>query len=244
MNKLNFLIVDDEPLARQGMREYLADIDFAGEISEAENGMQAFEVMKSKKIDILLTDIQMPRINGIELVKQLKEKPLIIFTTAYNEYAIQGYELDVVDYLLKPIPFDRFYKAVQKANEIYNSKKNTQTSNQPETQQDFFFIKTESKYEKINYSELLYVEALHNYISFQTTKGKHIAYLTLQSVETALPISSFIKVHKSYIVNIDKINTVQADTIIIDKKELPLSRSLKEEVMNKVVAARLIKRKE
>jgi len=248
MNKLKIIIADDEPFARQGLKEYLSDIEFTELAGEAENAMQVLELLKTHEVDLLISDIQMPLINGVEMVRQLRNPPLIIFTTAYSEYALQGYELDIVDYLLKPVGFDKFYKALCKARDIKELKAaaniSTRIQEDIHTGGGYCFIKCESKYEKVNFGDILFVEALHNYVALHTTHGKLVAYLTLQNVESALPQEQFIKTHKSFLVNKEKINSLASDVIVIGKHEIPLSRSFKEEVMKKIIMDTLIKRKE
>ncbi len=243
---MNVLIVDDEAIARKGLQEYIAEISFLNPVAEADNPVLAMDILKKEKIDLLLCDIQMPLLDGVQFVKQLKSPPLVIFTTAYPNYALQGYELDIVDYLLKPISFDRFFKAVSKAYDVYQLK-NSQL-NQPinlikSTEQAYCFIKTDKGFIKISYEEILFIEAMHNYVVFHTTSGKQISYLKLQNAEEALPIEQFIKIHKSYIIHTKHIQKIVGDSIWINDVELPISRSNKEEILKKIIQSSLIQRK-
>ncbi len=243
---MNVLIVDDEAIARKGLKEYIEEINFLNCIAEAENPVIAMEILKKEKIDLLLCDIQMPLLDGVQFVKQLKNPPLIIFTTAYPNYALQGYELDIVDYLLKPISFDRFFKAVSKAYELYQLKNNS--SNNlidliKSVEASFCFIKTDKGFIKLQYADILFIEAMHNYVVFHTNAGKQISYLKLQNAEEALPADQFIKIHKSYIIHTKHIQKIVGDSIWVNDVELPISRTNKEEVLKKILSSSLIQRK-
>jgi DNA-binding LytR/AlgR family response regulator len=178
----------------------------------------------------------MPKLSGIDFLKTLNSPPMIIFTTAYSEYALEGYSLDIIDYLVKPIPFERFLKAVQKAYD-YHSLKHKATLNP-----DYFFIKCDHKYERISYSEVLYVEAMQNYCIIYTLGRKLIAYITLTGLEEQLPKQRFLKVHKSFLVSVDKINALDGNEILIGAARIPISRSLKDEIVQKIMGNKLFKR--
>lgn len=243
---MNVLIVDDEAIARKGQKEYIQEIQFLQCVAEADNPVMAMDILKKEKIDLLLCDIQMPLLDGVQFVKQLKLPPLVIFTTAYPNYALQGYELDIVDYLLKPISFDRFFKAVSKAFDLYQLKHSL--SNQPidlikSSEQAYCFIKTDKGFIKLQYADILFIEAMHNYVVFHTTTGKQISYLKLQNVEDSLPNNQFIKIHKSFIIHTMHIQKIVSDSIWINDLELPISRSNKEEILKKILASSLIQRK-
>ncbi|HXP48359.1 MAG TPA: LytTR family DNA-binding domain-containing protein [Bacteroidia bacterium] len=237
--KINCIIVDDEPIARKGITEYISDIDFLELKGQGENALVANALLSNEDIDLVFLDIQMPKMTGIEFLKTLKNPPMVVFTTAYSDYALQSYELDVLDYLVKPISFERFLKACNKAKELFVLKK--QGTNALKTE-EYFFIRCKERFEKIIYNELLYVEAMENYVIFHTTKEKFISYLTFKAVESYLPANKFLKVHKSYIVAISKIESLSGDDIIIKDASLPIGRTLKEEVINKLVASKLLKR--
>jgi DNA-binding LytR/AlgR family response regulator len=243
---MNVLIIDDEQIARTGLKEYIDEISFLTVIAEAENPVEAMDILQKQNIDLLLCDIQMPLLDGIQFVKQLKKPPLIIFTTAYPNYAVQSYELDIVDYLLKPISFERFFKAAIKAKELLQLKmetvKDTNTIIATHTN-DFCFIKTDKGFIKILFDEILFIEALHNYVVFNTTTGKQISYLKLSNVLESLQPTKFIKIHKSYIINSAHIKKIQGESVWVAGHELPISRIMKEEIMKTVVNASLIQRK-
>ena len=238
--KINCIIIDDEPLARKGLKEYVSEVDFLELKGEGENAEFAVALLKKGDIDLMFLDIQMPKLTGIEFLKGLKNAPMVIFTTAYSKYALESYELDVQDYLVKPISFERFFKACNKARDFYNLK---QSGNKDVLKNDeYFFIRCADRYEKIPYDELLYVEAMENYVIFHTIHGKFISYLTLKVVENYLPADKFLKVHKSYIIAIPKIESIDGSDIIIKGKSIPISRTLKDEVMNKLVMGKFLKR--
>src|SRR5688500_6890124 len=196
---LNCLIIDDEPLARKGLKEYIADVDFLHLAGEFDNPLKATAALSDQPVHLLFLDIHMPKISGIDFLKTLQHPPLVILTTAYPQYALEGFDLSVLDYLLKPISFDRFYKAVLKAKDHYQSR---QTAAAPATQQesrdDYIFIKTDNKLVKIAYRDILFVEALQNYVAIHTQEKKYITYLTFTSIEESLPADRFLKIHKSY----------------------------------------------
>jgi len=237
--KINCIIIDDEPLARKGIAEFVSEIDFLELKGVGENAMAANTLLSQHKVDLIFLDIQMPKMTGIEFVKALQQKPMIIFTTAYSEYAMQGYELDVLDYLVKPISFERFLKACNKAKEFFELKNGKQ---EPLKTTDYFFVKCDNGYEKVMYNDLLYIEAMENYVKLQTQTKKLVVYLTFKSLTDYLPANKFIKVHKSYMVAIDKVTSVAGNDLYIGKEPIPISRTLKEEVMNALLNNKVIKR--
>lgn len=239
--KLNCIIIDDEPLARKGLREYIGDVEFLHLTGEFDNPLRATDALMEGKVDLIFLDIQMPKITGMEFLKTLTNPPLVIFTTAYPEYAVDGFELNAADYLLKPFSFERFWKAVVKARTLHDSGK--ASSLQPIiVEDDHFFIKTDNKLVKVNYSDILYVEALQNYIAVHTINKKYITYLTFKSVEESLPQHIFLKVHKSYLVSLSKIESIEANEIIIGIHHIPISRNMKEEVMDRILKGKYLRR--
>jgi DNA-binding LytR/AlgR family response regulator len=238
--KIRCLIIDDEPIARKGIAEYISEIDFLELKGQGENAAVANTLLSKGNIDLLFLDIQMPKVTGIEFLKTLKHPPMVIFTTAYSQYALEGYELDILDYLVKPVSFERFLKACNKAKDFYTL---THSIENPSLKtEDYFFIRCNDRFEKILYEELLYTEAMENYVVFYTATEKYISYLTLKAVESYLPANKFIKVHKSFIVSIPKIESINSDNIIIKGKSIPVSRTLKDEVLNNIVTSKLLKR--
>lgn len=238
--KLNCIIVDDEPLARKVLTEYIEDTDFLVLKGKAENPVKASILLGDNQVDLIFLDINMPRLSGIEFLRTAGSLPMVIITTAYAEYAIDGFELNVLDYLVKPFSFERFLKAAGKAMEQYALK------NQPEksaaTEYDHFFVKWDGKIEKIFYDDLLYVEAMLNYVVLHTAKRKMIVYLTIKSIVDQLPSSCFLKVHKSYIINLGKIISIEGNEIITQAARIPISQNLYENVLKEIIQNKLIKR--
>lgn len=239
---LNCLIIDDEPLARKGLKEYIADVDFLNLAGEFDNPLKANQALAQQQIHLIFLDIHMPKISGIDFLKTLQHPPLVILTTAFPQYALEGFDLSVLDYLLKPISFERFLKAVLKAHEVYNSKQLPAGAAQPSQKDDYIFIKADNKLVKLAYNEIVFVEALQNYVAIHTNEKKYISYLTFKSIEENLPSSLFIKVHKSYLVAIDAITGIEGNEILAGSHHIPISRNLKEEVMEKLLKGRFLKR--
>lgn len=235
------IIIDDEPLARKGLKEYIADVDFLKLVGEFDNPLKAAEMISRGETQLLFLDIHMPRITGLDFFKTLQSPPPVIFTTAYPQYALEGFEVNALDYLVKPVSFDRFLKAALKAKEFYEIReKNRREAAVAPT--DHFFIKADSRLIKILYDDILFVEALQNYVVIHTREKKHISYLTFKSVEEYLPASIFIKVHKSYIVSASKIESIEGNDVRIGQQQIPISRNLKDEVMDRLVKGKFLKR--
>jgi DNA-binding LytR/AlgR family response regulator len=238
--KLRCLIIDDEPIARKGLREYIQDVDFLLLAGEFENPLKATELLINDKIDLVFLDIQMPKMTGMEFLKTLSHPPMIIFTTAYPQYAVEGFELNAIDYLLKPFAFERFLKAVLKARTL---KESSQSAHKATTADpDHFFVKSDNKLVKIMYDEILFIEALQNYVAVHTTTKKYITYLTFRSIEEHLPASRFIRTHKSYIVSAARVESIEGNDIRIGPHYIPISRTEREEVLNRLLQNRLLKR--
>ncbi len=236
---ISCIIIDDEPLARKGLKEYIADVDFLNCIGEFDNPLRAEELISRGEVQLLFLDIQMPKITGLDFFKTLQHAPPVIFTTAYPQYALDGFEVNALDYLVKPISFDRFFKAVLKAKEFYEVR---DTNNKEVASSDYFFIKADNKLVKILFDDVLYVEALQNYVTIHTPANKYMSYLTFKSVEDYLPPDKFLKVHKSYIVAASKIDTIEGNDIRIGQQHIPISRNQKDEVMDKLLKNRFLKR--
>jgi DNA-binding LytR/AlgR family response regulator len=186
--KINCIIIDDEPLARKGLKEYVSDIEFLHLLGEFENPLKAMDTVSNQPIHLMLLDIQMPKITGLDFLKSLPSPPLTILTTAYPEYALQGFELNVVDYLVKPFSFDRFLKAAMKVKSYLEATlKPAEPSLQVQQEPTSFFIKTDNKLVKLAHDDVLFVEALQNYVAIYTNEKKYISYLTIKSVEDQLP---------------------------------------------------------
>lgn len=238
--KLNCLIVDDEPLARKGLQEYIDEIEFLNRVGSCENALKASRYLSEQHVDLIYLDIQMPRLSGIEFLKTIKSPPLTIFTTAHTDYAIESYSLDVIDYLVKPITFERFLKASQKALEYHQLRSRAGSNNAD--QADYFFVRCDSKFEKVFFRDVSFIEALQNYAVIHVPGRKLITYITLTSLENQLPKNRFIKVHKSYIVSVPHIHAIEGSEILINNDRIPISRSLREEVIHQIMGNRLFKR--
>lgn len=234
--KLKTLIVDDEPMARKGLEEYVKDISFLEHVGSCENALKATEFLQNHAVDLMLLDINMPHVTGIEFLKSLENPPLVIFTTAHPDYALESYSLDVLDYMVKPIMFDRFQKAVQKAHDYQLLKVSAIPS------PDFFFIKCDHVFEKVQFNDVLYIESMQNYCILHTPARKLIAYITLTGLEEKLPSNKFLKVHKSYVINLEKITALDGNDLFIGKAQIPVSRNLKDDVMKRVMGDNLFKR--
>jgi two-component system, LytTR family, response regulator len=231
---LNCLIVDDEPLARNLLSDYVRKVPSLHLAGTFEGPLPAIEFLKTTPVDLLLLDIQMPDITGIGLLKVLPVKPLVIFTTAYSEYALDGYELDVVDYLLKPISFERFLKAINKAqSRLSQSKASTSL---PE---DFIFVKDGTKLVKIMVNDILYVEGLKDYVTIHTPTQKVISLQRLKTMEEQLPGNMFVRIHNSFIVSLRAVTMVHKNEVQIGQVFLPVGetfrKSLKEAIEKRQV---------
>lgn len=227
MNEYTVLIIDDEALARKLLEQYVSKIPHLKLIGSLSNAMEALMFIQKQPVDIIFTDIQMPHFSGIEFVNTLKKQPVIIFTTAYSQYAIEGFELGVTDYLLKPISFPRFMQAIEKAIQYLNLQKNKTVSNAGVEEQmtgSSFFVKSGRTMHQINYDELLYIEGQQEYVSFHTANKTVIAYYSLKKLEEELPAGQFIRIHKSYIISIKHIETIDSNYIVISGKKIPIGK--------------------
>lgn len=233
--KINSIVIDDEPLAREGIADYLSRIPFVNYCGNYENPVEAM-TPGLNEIDLIFLDIQMPVLTGLDFLSMLVSPPMIIITTAYPEYAVKGYELNALDYLLKPVSFERFLKACNKARDYFILKKD---AGRPI--EDYFFIKTDLRYEKIMLDEILYVEGLQNYVAIYTTAGKFITHATLKYLEETLPPDMFIRTHKSYIAAYKHIEHIEGALLKIADAQIPVSRDNKEEILQKILNGKLLK---
>jgi len=237
---INCVIVDDEPLAREGLASYVREVDFLNLAGVCENPLELLPLIDKNNVDLVFLDIQMPKMNGIEFLKIMQKPPMIVITTAYPSYALEGFQLNVLDYLLKPITFERFFKAASKARDYHRlltRPAGEQTTTAPDD--DYCFIKCGNKYEKIPFADILYVEGMQNYVNIYTVKGKFMTILSLKSIEENLNAQLFIRVHKSYIVSTGKIESIEGNEIFIQNHRIPISRNYRQEVIDVVVNKRL-----
>ena len=226
------LIVDDEQLARQLLEEFVSKIPMLELKGMCKNPLEVMEILKDEDIDILFLDIQMPELTGVEFVKTLPHKPATIFTTAYSEYALEGYQLDVIDYLVKPFPLDRFIKAVNKATDYIDLKRKALQAGTVNS--DYLLLHADHKIYKVHLDEIEYIEGLKEYVSYFTKNKRIIVLQSLKSIEEELPSDQFIRVHRSYIVPIHKIKTLDGNQVQIGEKLIPIGRSFKEDVLKRV----------
>ena len=238
--KLKCVIIDDEPIARQLIAEFIDDIDYLELLGDAENPAKAIKLLTENNVDLIFLDINMPTINGINFLKNSKTTASVIMTTAYPQYAVEAFELDVLDYLVKPIPFERFLKACNKAKEVADYKR---LPAQPgHAAPGYFFIKCDNQIEKVTYDDLLYAESMMNYVILYTSARKMIVYVTLKILEEQLPAAQFIKVHKSFLVNRDKIQGIDGNQVNLGLQKIPISQNLREKVLGEILGDRVIKR--
>lgn len=245
------LIVDDEFLARKLLQGYVEQTPELELVATCSNAFEAFKILQSETIDIMLLDINMPDLNGLDFARTCKNVPAIIFTTAYSEYALESYEVAAVDYLLKPIAFPRFTKAIEKACVKVNGSKNMPTSAEQTapspisdsakcleknaaTTKDYIIVKADYKLYKINYSDLLYIEGQHEYVSFYTTGKRITALYSLKSLEATLPSDKFIRIHKSYIVSIANIQEIEQTSVTVAGVKIPIGGSFRETLLERI----------
>ncbi|MEP0985145.1 response regulator transcription factor [Ekhidna sp.] len=215
--KIECCIIDDEPLARSGIEGYVEKIPYLKCIGMFSSAIDMLSQLDGLNPDLLFLDIQMPNLTGLEFLKSLKSPPKVIITTAYDQYALEGFELDVLDYLMKPIPFDRFLKAAEKAKGHFQNS------------QDSFFVKTDKRTEKVRFDDLMYIESMQNYVILNTRSGKHIVHTTLKTMLNQLPESKFTQIHKQYIINNQSVDAIEGNQVVIGPVKLPISRTYSED---------------
>ena len=229
------IIVDDEPLALHILEDYISKIAFLQLIKATTNPIEALTLVQEKEVDLVFLDVQMPELTGIQFLRIANGKAKVILTTAYPQYALEGYELDVIDYLLKPIAFDRFYKSVQKAQAVLQPLINKPYQQEPapgpkqDFLSDFIFVKTEHKIQKVYLNDILFIEGLKDYISIFTPAERVITLQNMKKMEDALPVKYFTRVHKSYIVSINKIDSIERSRIFIGDKIIPVGDTYRDE---------------
>jgi len=228
---LNTLIVEDEPLAREGLQMYVRETGFLDVKEICEDALAANRALSLHKIDLMFLDIQMPKLTGLDFLKSITNPPMVILTTAYPNFALQGFELDVIDYLVKPYSFNRFIKAVNKARDFFELRSRPAQS----VTDDFFFVKVDYRYEKIEYKDVLYIEGMENYVVIHTIDQKYVTLMRMKNVEEILPASTFIRTHKSYIVSRKAITAIDGNDIVIGNKRLPMSKEKKAMILDKLI---------
>lgn len=223
------IIIDDEPLAVDLLESYASKIEDLEVIGTFNNALDALKVLRAQPVDVLFLDIQMPEITGIEFKKIISKDIKVIFTTAYSEYALESYDLDAVDYLLKPITFQRFLKAVEKLNT-----KTVTTASTEAEKNDYLFVKTEYRHQKISFSDILYLKGLSDYVAIQTKDSKVLTLQNMKDFEKSLPKNKFIRVHKSYIVALEQIEFIERNRIVIEGEYIPIGATYKDAFWNTI----------
>ncbi len=236
MKTLNCLIIDDEPLARKGLQKYAEQIDFLELKGLCKNAMQANTILKEQAIDLLFLDIEMPMLSGIDFLKSRTDNPAVIFTTAYPKYALAGYQFDVIDYLLKPIAFDKFLQAANKALRLLPDKKDAVA------EPNYIFVKTDKQLVKLNIDDILYIEGMQNYVLIHTLNEKIMALVPMKSVLEMLNSMDFLQIHKSYIIAKSKVEAIVGNQVIINQQYLPISTRMRKEVLAALTGNRLLKK--
>ncbi|MGN6418017.1 MAG: LytR/AlgR family response regulator transcription factor [Pseudobacter sp.] len=229
------IITDDEPIARKGLQGYISKVNFLSLSGVCEDALQLNGLLKQQPADLLFLDIEMPYLSGIDFLKNASNPPRVIFTTAYDQYALKGYELDVLDYLLKPISFERFLKAANKAYDYFRLLQRAEPA-------DFVFVKADNKLEKVFYADILFAEAMENYVGIYTRERKLIIHSTLKALQESLPAGQFIQPHKSYLANLEAIRAIEGNILHIEQYQVPVSKYLRDAVMEKIINNRLLKK--
>lgn len=237
---LRCAVIDDEPLARQGVVDFVRQVPALQLVGEWGDAAEAAVRLAAEPVDLLFLDMRMPRMSGLDLLRALPHKPATIVISAHTEHALESYELEVIDYILKPFPFERFVKAVNRAVEFMELKAAAQGG--PLRGADHFFVRSEGRYVKVRFAEVLFVQALQNYVIIRTTSGQHICHLTFSGIEEQLPSDSFLKVHKSYLVGIGHVEAIEADGLRIGGNVIPVSRTERDAILSRIMGGRLLKR--
>lgn len=237
------IIVDDEPLARQGMEMAIANVSGLQLLGSFSNALAASDFLRKENIDLMFLDINMPELSGLDFLKSLREAPMVIFTTAYPQYALESYELEAIDYLVKPIRIERFLKAVNKAENYLKLLQQDGNNSQIEKiEDDYVFIKADRKYFKIYFKDILYIEGLKDYVVIYTNDNKIITSMNVKTIAAQLPVTIFARVSKSYIVNTLHISSFDNELIYINNNEIPLGQSFKDDFIKQHIDGKIVRR--
>lgn len=226
---MNCLIVDDNPIARKVLRHYIEDLHFLSVAGECENSLEATNFLHGQAVDLMLLDVEMPRMTGLEFLKTMPDHPLVILITSNPMHAVSAFEYNVVDFLLKPVKEDRFLKAIYRAKEIYDSR-----ARELESDRDYFFIKEKGVSTKLMISDILFIQALGDYVTIHTESKKYTIHYSISTIEKKLPVSRFMRVHRSYIVALDKIDTLEDGTAFIYQTPVPVGDSQRAALMKRL----------
>ncbi|EJG00274.1 MULTISPECIES: LytR/AlgR family response regulator transcription factor [Flavobacterium] len=236
--KMKCVIIDDEPLAVELLEDFVKKVDTLELISTFNNAIDAVSFINQNNVDLIFLDIQMPHFSGIDFLNTIEKKPLVIFTTAYSDYAVEGFNLGAVDYLVKPIPFHRFLKAVVRAQQVLQPVATpalTESTNTPEIEQDFMFVRAEYENVKLNFADILFIEGLKDYVKIYTTDNKFtLTLISLIKLENLLSNKGFARIHRSYIINIKHVKSIQKNKVLISDKRIPISESYKNTFFEKI----------
>ncbi len=229
------IIVDDEHLARKLLSTYLSKIPEIEVVGQAKNAMEALSLLEKEQVDLLFLDIQMPDLTGLELLRTLPKAPFVVFTTAYSTHAVEGFELDAVDYLVKPVSFERFVQAVNKVRERMKLAAGQQLAPAPvEAEKDHFFVKVDYKLVKVMFEHIHYIEGMREYVAIHTPAKRLIVYQSMKNLADILASRQFFRIHKSYIVSLNHIESVYGNVVQIAGKELPIGKSYKDAFMDRL----------
>ncbi len=232
---IRVLIVDDEPLAQDVIETYVQKIPDLFLVGTCKNAVEASSILNKEVVDLIFLDIQMPQLNGIDFIKSLTKKPLVIITTAFSDYAVEGFELNVIDYLLKPISFNRFLLAINRIIESKNSATVEETTKPQLDKESYFFVKADKKMVKINHKDILYIEGLKDYVIIKLSKSRLVTLQTMKSLDDKLPAEIFKRIHRSYIINLGKLDSIVGNTVELKEGDqqikLPIGKNYKEELI-------------
>lgn len=227
--QIKCVITDDEPTACEGLQRYVEKVDFLSLMAICEDAMQLNTLLQTERPDLLFLDIEMPYLSGLELLASLAHPPHVIITSAYERYALKGYELDVTDYLLKPISFDRFLKAVNKVHNLLQQEEHSEAAS------DFIFLRSDRRMHKVFFRDISVVEGVENYVCIYTDSAKLLVRSTMKRMIEALPESLFLQVHKSYLINLEKIDLIEGNRIVVGQHTIPVARNFREEVFARIL---------
>lgn len=235
---LKCLVIDDEPLARRAIVDFIAQVDFLVAQASCGSALEAQELLSKDKYDLLFLDINMPYLSGIDFLESISHPPMVIFTTAYSEHALEGYRLQIVDYLLKPIAFKRFYQAALKAKEWHELKH--QSKEEIGLSDGSMYIKHEDSFVKIQWTSICYIEGMQNYVKIHTADKHYIIHQTMIAIEDLLPKEHFFRIHKSYLINVNHISSISGNKVLIHGVQLPIARLRKEALLNDIIYKNLL----
>lgn len=232
--EIKCIITDDEPMARKGLRGYIEKIDFLSLVGECEDAIQLNTMLKAQQVDLVFLDIEMPEITGLEFLSNITDSPKVIIVSAYEQYALKGYEFEVVDYLLKPVSFQRFFKSANRVHDLLQREQKEMP--------DYIFVKTNKQLKKILFKDILFIESMENYVVIQTISSKELVYTTLKQFYESLPQHVFRQTHRSYIVNLENVIAIDGNQLNINSYKIPIARNFRDEIYNLILNNRLINR--